>query len=166
MKYWDKYVQYYIDHCSTPDVSREDGLPYLRNKLFISILILAFPICVVASIPSMITCIRTEQLIIGIFDTLAFVVSVIMTMLPFKSIHVEFFLEYPLVSWIGIPDDHHQAIFERFVQADIDDLQARQGAGLGLYISKSYVEMLNGRIWVESEPGQGSSFHFSIPYLK
>ena len=461
MKYWDKYVQYYIDHYSTPDIAREEGLPYLRNKLFISILILAFPICVVAYIPSIITCIRTEQLIIGIFDTLAFVVisyiffsrkpginakkivfsatfvvlstilfiflgtkgpsivillcmsvlitlfqsqkagllsvalnaiiiSVIMTMLPFKSIHVEFFLEYPLVSWIGIvpnliafnalvvlsvstlvdqlnesflkekslqlqlkkesqdllvakqkaeesdrlksaflanmsheirtpmngilgfsallntpelaqedqqayisiiqksgdrmlniideimdiskiesglmalsiketnineqleyvynlmksqaenkgisfsfenglpveaaivktdgekfyailsilvknaikytdrgwikfgydlrpasparetaelefyisdtgigiPADRQQAIFERFVQADIDDIQARQGAGLGLYIAKSYIDMLNGRIWVESEPGKGSAFHFTLPYLK
>jgi len=461
MKYWNDYVQYYINHYSTPDVSREEGLPYLRNKLFISIFILAFPICVVAYIPSIITCIRTDQLVIGIFDTLAFVVisyiffsrkpgintkkivfsstfiilsailfvymgtkgpsivillcmsvlltlfqsqkagllsvvlnalivSVIMAMLPFKSIHVEFFLEYPLVSWIGIvpnliafnalvvlsaatlvdqlnesflkekslqlqlkkeslellaakqraeesdrlktaflanmsheirtpmngilgfssllsspglaqedqqayisiiqksgdrmlniineimdiskiesglmtlsiketnineqveyvynllkpqaetkgisfsfenglpaetaiiktdgekfhailsnlvknaikytdkgwikfgyglrpasparetaelefnisdtgigiPSDRQQAIFERFIQADIDDVQARQGAGLGLYIASSYIEMLNGRIWVASEPGKGSAFYFTLPYLK
>ena len=67
---------------------------------------------------------------------------------------------------IGIPADRQQAIFERFVQADIDDIQARQGAGLGLYIAKSYIDMLNGRIWVESEPGKGSAFHFTLPYLK
>ncbi len=461
MKYWDKYVQYYIDHYSTPDVSREEGLPYLRNKLFISIFILAFPICVIAYIPSIIACIRTEQLIIGIFDTLSLlvisyiffsrtpgintkkivfsatfiilsailfaymgtkgpsivillcisvlitlfqskkaglvsvalntiIISVIMTMLPFKSIHVEFFLEYPLISWIGIvpnliafnalvvlavstlvdqlnesflkekslqlqlkkesqdlliakhkaeesdrlksaflanmsheirtpmngilgfssllsspglaqedqqayisiiqksgdrmlniideimdiskiesglmtmsikeinineqveyvynllkpqaetkgisfsfenglpvetavvntdgekfyailsnlvknaikytdrgwikfgydlrpanpgretaelefyvtdtgigiPADRQHAIFERFIQADIDDVQARQGAGLGLYIAKSYIDMLNGRIWVESEPGKGSTFYFTLPYRR
>jgi signal transduction histidine kinase len=64
---------------------------------------------------------------------------------------------------IGIPFDRQEAIFERFIQADISDVQARQGAGLGLSIAKSYVEMLNGRIWVESEPDKGSSFYFLLP---
>jgi hypothetical protein len=66
---------------------------------------------------------------------------------------------------IGIPKDRHDAIFERFVQADIHDQQAYQGAGLGLSISKAYVEMLKGKISVESEPGKGSIFQFTIPYL-
>jgi len=75
---------------------------------------------------------------------------------------------------IGIPVDRHQAIFERFIQADIMDTRAFQGAGLGLSISKAYVEMLGGRIWVESNPaaetagsneeGKGSTFYFTIPY--
>ena len=64
---------------------------------------------------------------------------------------------------IGIANERQDAIFERFVQADISDVQARQGAGLGLAISKSYVEMLGGRIWVESEPGKGSIFYFTLP---
>jgi len=67
---------------------------------------------------------------------------------------------------IGIPADRQQAIFERFIQADIDDIQARQGAGLGLCIAKSYLEMLNGTIRVESEPGKGSAFYFTLPYVK
>jgi CheY-like chemotaxis protein len=50
------------------------------------------------------------------------------------------------------------------VQADIADTRAFQGAGLGLSISKAYVEMLGGEIWVESEEGVGSTFYFSIPY--
>ena len=66
---------------------------------------------------------------------------------------------------IGIPANRQKAIFDRFVQADIEDTEARQGAGLGLSIAKSYVEMLNGRIWVESEPGKGSMFYFTLPYL-
>ena len=41
---------------------------------------------------------------------------------------------------------------------------ARQGAGLGLAISKAYVEMLGGKIWVESQVGSGSNFYFSLPY--
>lgn len=65
---------------------------------------------------------------------------------------------------IGIPMDRQKAIFERFIQADISDKMAYQGAGLGLSISKAYVELLGGKIWVESEPGRGSIFYFTIPY--
>ena len=67
-------------------------------------------------------------------------------------------------SGIGIPNNRQQAIFDRFIQADISDKRAFQGAGLGLSISKAYVEMLGGKIWVESEVGIGSSFYFTIPY--
>jgi len=65
---------------------------------------------------------------------------------------------------IGIPKERQEAIFERFVQADITDKMARQGAGLGLSISKAYVELLGGKIWVESEEGVGSTFYFTLPY--
>jgi CheY-like chemotaxis protein/nitrogen-specific signal transduction histidine kinase len=65
---------------------------------------------------------------------------------------------------IGIPKDRQKAIFERFVQADISNKMARQGAGLGLSISKAYVEMLGGKIWVESIKGIGSIFYFTLPY--
>jgi signal transduction histidine kinase len=67
---------------------------------------------------------------------------------------------------IGIAKDRQQAIFERFIQADIEDVQARQGAGLGLSITKSYVELLGGKIWVESEVGIGSKFNFTLPYYR
>ena len=65
---------------------------------------------------------------------------------------------------IGIPKDRQKAVFERFIQADISDKMALQGAGLGLSISKAYVEMLGGKIWVESEPGNGTIFYFTVPY--
>ncbi len=66
-------------------------------------------------------------------------------------------------SGIGIPKERLDAIFERFIQADIADKMARQGAGLGLTISKAYVEILGGKIWVKSEENIGSTFFFTIP---
>lgn len=64
---------------------------------------------------------------------------------------------------IGIPKNRQEAIFERFIQADIADSNATQGAGLGLSISKAYIEMLGGKIWVESD-AVGSIFYFTLPY--
>ena len=64
----------------------------------------------------------------------------------------------------GIPEDKINVIFDRFMQADMSNKTAYQGAGLGLSISKAYVEMLGGEIWVESEHGIGSTFRFTIPY--
>jgi len=75
------------------------------------------------------------------------------------------FLEFFITDkGIGIPLARQQAIFERFIQADISDKRAFQGAGLGLSISKAYAEILGGKIWVESLEGEGSTFYFSIPY--
>jgi signal transduction histidine kinase len=64
---------------------------------------------------------------------------------------------------IGIAMDRQKAIFERFIQADIEDKMARQGAGLGLAISKAYIAILGGEIWLESEIGKGSCFYFTLP---
>jgi len=78
-----------------------------------------------------------------------------------KGNFLEFFVKD---SGIGIPKDRQSAIFERFIQGDIEDKMARQGAGLGLAITKAYVEMLGGHIWLVSEEGSGSTFYFTIPY--
>ncbi|MEA4976865.1 MAG: LytS/YhcK type 5TM receptor domain-containing protein [Paludibacter sp.] len=63
----------------------------------------------------------------------------------------------------GIPEDKQAVIFERFIQADPEDKMARQGAGLGLAISKAYIEKLGGKIGVQSEEGKGSEFYFTLP---
>jgi PAS domain S-box-containing protein len=65
---------------------------------------------------------------------------------------------------IGIGPENLDIIFERFRQADMSVTRNFEGAGLGLSISKAYVEKLNGKIWVKSELDKGSTFFFSIPY--
>lgn len=65
----------------------------------------------------------------------------------------------------GIPPEQKDLIFERFRQADHGLSRQHEGIGLGLTISKAYVEMLGGSIRLESELGKGSTFIFEIPYL-
>jgi PAS domain S-box-containing protein len=65
---------------------------------------------------------------------------------------------------MGIPSAKQDAIFERFVQADLNITRPYEGSGLGLSIVKAFIESLQGRIWVESDQGIGSAFYFSIPY--
>jgi len=67
---------------------------------------------------------------------------------------------------IGIPKNMHQLIFERFRQVESTTTRQFGGSGLGLSISKAYIELLGGTIWLESEPGVGSTFYFTIPYKK
>lgn len=67
-------------------------------------------------------------------------------------------------SGVGIPEDKHEIIFERFRQVDEGHSRRYGGVGLGLPISKGLINLLGGTIWLESEPGKGSSFHFTVPY--
>ena len=80
-----------------------------------------------------------------------------------QMVHEPSVLFYIKDTGIGIPKHRQEAIFDRFIQADITDTRAFQGSGLGLAISKSYVEMLGGSIWVESREGLGSTFYFTLP---
>jgi signal transduction histidine kinase len=66
---------------------------------------------------------------------------------------------------IGIREELHATVFERFRQVENSISMQQGGTGLGLSISKSLVELLGGTIWLESEPGKGSTFFFTIPYL-
>ena len=67
---------------------------------------------------------------------------------------------------IGIRKEKIDTIFNRFVQAGNTPTKSTEGVGLGLSITKAYVQLLNGKIWVESEPMKGSSFNFEIPYTQ
>lgn len=64
---------------------------------------------------------------------------------------------------MGIEENLHEKVFDRFRQGELSRTKKFQGVGLGLSISKAYVEKLGGSIWVDSIPGKGSTFYFSIP---
>lgn len=79
-----------------------------------------------------------------------------------KSSFIEFYVSD---TGIGVSDDQKDIIFKRFIQADIADRQSRHGAGLGLSISKAFVELMGGVIRVESNEDKGSVFYFMVPYI-
>lgn len=64
----------------------------------------------------------------------------------------------------GIPEEKQEAIFERFNRADLKDQDMTEGAGLGLAVTTSYVNMLNGALRLSSVEGQGSTFYVDLPY--
>ncbi len=62
----------------------------------------------------------------------------------------------------GIPPEQVETIFDKFTQGDSSSTRAHGGTGLGTTIAKQTAELMGGRIWVESQPGQGSVFHFTV----
>lgn len=80
-----------------------------------------------------------------------------------KMNELEFFVSD---TGIGIPKDRVGAIFNRFEQADIEDRSVFEGSGLGLSISKAYVDIQGGKIGVQSEEGTGTTFTFCLPYIQ
>lgn len=80
-----------------------------------------------------------------------------------KGKYLEFYVKD---TGIGIPEDMHQEVFKRFRQVETSLMREYDGAGLGLSISKAYVELLGGKIWLVSGSGLGSEFYFTIPYYR
>ncbi|SDS67939.1 PAS domain S-box-containing protein [Nocardioides scoriae] len=88
---------------------------------------------------------------------------------PGSEVHVEARTVGPAVQFTvsdsgrGIPASHLELVFERFAQVEVSDAREKAGTGLGLPITRSIVEQHGGRIWVESVPGEGSTFAFTVP---
>ena len=73
-----------------------------------------------------------------------------------------------IITWvkdngIGIGPDDQAKLFQRFFRVESDETRHIQGTGLGLFIVRQIIEHMNGKIWVESEKGQGSTFYFTLP---
>jgi len=73
---------------------------------------------------------------------------------------VEFFIKD---TGIGIPMNYHKIIFDRFRQVETSYVRRFGGTGLGLAITKNLIEVMGGKIWLESEPEHGSTFYFTLP---
>ena len=80
-----------------------------------------------------------------------------------KDDSLEFFVKD---TGIGIPAEYHSLVFERFYQVDSNVSRQYTGTGLGLSLCKAFVELLGGTIWLNSKPGVGSAFYFTLPYVK
>ena len=79
-----------------------------------------------------------------------------------RTLHVHFTVRD---TGVGIPLEAQAQIFQRFYQVDSSVRRAYGGTGLGLSICKSLAELMGGRIWLESVPGAGSAFHFTLPFV-
>jgi signal transduction histidine kinase len=64
---------------------------------------------------------------------------------------------------VGLPPAEQEHIFERFYRVDDALSRKTQGTGLGLYLAEAVIEAHHGKIWVESQVGKGSTFHFILP---
>jgi len=64
---------------------------------------------------------------------------------------------------VGIAPEDQATIFEEFRQVGRDDARKQEGTGLGLTLAKKFVELHGGRIWVQSQVGQGTTFTFTLP---
>jgi signal transduction histidine kinase len=64
---------------------------------------------------------------------------------------------------IGIPKDYHEKVFDRFRQVEAAQTRKYGGIGLGLSITKNLVDLMGGRLWLESVPQVGSTFYFALP---
>jgi PAS domain S-box-containing protein len=76
----------------------------------------------------------------------------------------KYLLFYVSDTGIGIPENQHSMIFDHFYQVEPPASNLYEGTGLGLSISKAYVGLLGGKIWLRSEPGEGSVFYFTMKY--
>jgi CheY-like chemotaxis protein len=85
--------------------------------------------------------------------------EVVVTVTPWPEDRIHFAVRD---TGTGIPQDEIHKLFQPFSQMDMSISRGYEGTGLGLAISKKLVELMGGRIWVESEVGTGSTFHFTI----
>ncbi len=152
------------------DRRKEISLEFLVNKVSRSFASFAQRknICIINSIPKNIPTFRGDR------DRLQQVLSNLIENSikyspPDSAVEVSATLEKSILKvaiadrGVGIPEEHCEAIFEKFLQLDNCPDHGERGFGLGLTIAREIVQAAGGRIWVDSVVGEGSTFHFTIP---
>jgi len=107
---------------------------------------------------------RLHQIIINLIDNALKFTEDGFIEIGYQLQSKNFILFYVKDTGIGIEHNKKETIFNRFSKLEDDKTRVFRGAGLGLAISKSLVDLLGGEIWVESTPKVGSTFYFTIPY--
>jgi len=106
--------------------------------------------------------VRVKQILINLMsNALKFTDSGFIELGYFQSENGEICL-YVKDTGIGINKEHHQAIFHRFRKLNDNSSKVYRGTGLGLAITQKLVELLGGKIWIDSEPGNGATFYFTL----
>ena len=108
---------------------------------------------------------RFRQIVINLISNAFKFTEVGIIEMGFREYSGDDLVFYVKDSGIGISETEQKIIFDRFTKVE-KSVKLFRGAGLGLAICKRLTELLNGRIWVESEPGKGSCFFFTQPLLK
>lgn len=110
--------------------------------------------------------VRLKQILINLLsNAFKFTDSGFIEMGYFHSENGEICL-YVKDTGIGVKKEHHQAIFHRFRKLNDNSARVYRGTGLGLAITQKLVELLGGKIWIESEPGNGTVFFFTLADLE
>jgi PAS domain S-box-containing protein len=106
---------------------------------------------------------RIRQVLVNLLDNAFKFTEKGQIQFGYKSLENNELLCYVKDTGKGIPKDKHEIIFDRFRKLEDDAQRFHKGTGLGLTISKKLIEMLDGKLWVESEQGKGSTFFFTLP---
>jgi PAS domain S-box-containing protein len=155
------------DECSLKTVFNELTLFFNEFKLRIEKPHIEFtfqPFCASSDMTIKTDSVKLKQILINLISNAFKFTNTGKIIVGYKLDENQNLIFYVSDTGIGIPADKKGVIFERFTKLNQDKTKFQEGTGLGLAIVKGLIDLLGGKIWLESEPSKGSTFYFSIPY--